>query len=142
MKMKEMKHVKGKKAGKILLYALSICPWCAKTKRLLDKMGIDYHYIYVDLLNGAKKEKVEKEVRRWNPRVSFPTLVINSDICIVGHQEEEIGKLYEKLNSEAESAGYHLNPDIEFTKALVKGLADKRAEIWLLGVPVQAGGEQ
>jgi len=35
---------------------------------------------------------------------------------------EEVDKLYEKLNSEAESAGYHLNPDIEFTKALVKGL--------------------
>jgi len=88
--MKEMKHVKGRKVGNVMLYALSTCPWCAKTKHLLDEMGIDYYYVYVDLLNGAKKEKAEEEVMRWNPRLSFPTLVINNRKCIVGHQEEEI----------------------------------------------------
>lgn len=36
--------------------------------------------------------------------------------------QAEIDKLYERLNKEAESAGYHLNPDVEFTKALVRGL--------------------
>jgi ferredoxin-thioredoxin reductase catalytic subunit len=35
---------------------------------------------------------------------------------------EEIDKLYERLNNEAEAAGYHLNPDTEFTRELVKGL--------------------
>lgn len=34
----------------------------------------------------------------------------------------EIDRLYQRLNSEAEAAGYHLNPDVEFTKDLVKGL--------------------
>jgi ferredoxin-thioredoxin reductase catalytic chain len=36
--------------------------------------------------------------------------------------QAEIDRLYEKLNHEAEAGGYHLNPDIEFTKALAKGL--------------------
>jgi ferredoxin-thioredoxin reductase catalytic subunit len=35
---------------------------------------------------------------------------------------DEISRLYEKLNREAESSGYHLNPDIGFTKELAKGL--------------------
>lgn len=35
---------------------------------------------------------------------------------------EEIDRLYERLNREAEEGGYHLNPDIEFTKDLVRGL--------------------
>jgi ferredoxin-thioredoxin reductase catalytic chain len=35
---------------------------------------------------------------------------------------DEIDKLYETLNREAESGGYHLNPDIEFTRELIKGL--------------------
>lgn len=35
---------------------------------------------------------------------------------------EKVDKLYAKLNQEAESSGYHLNPDVEFTKDLVKGL--------------------
>ena len=33
--------------------------------------------------------------------------------------DEEIQKLYERLNREAEEGGYHLNPDVEFTKDLV-----------------------
>lgn len=35
---------------------------------------------------------------------------------------DEIDKLYYKLNGEAEAGGYHLNPNIMFTKELVKGL--------------------
>jgi ferredoxin-thioredoxin reductase catalytic chain len=36
--------------------------------------------------------------------------------------QAEIDGLYAKLNTEAEAGGYHLNPDVEFTKALVNGL--------------------
>ncbi len=36
--------------------------------------------------------------------------------------QAEIDKLYERLNREAEAGGYHLNPDIKFTKELLKGL--------------------
>jgi ferredoxin-thioredoxin reductase catalytic subunit len=33
-----------------------------------------------------------------------------------------VEKLYTKLNTDAEKSGYHLNPDVEFTKSLVIGL--------------------
>jgi ferredoxin-thioredoxin reductase catalytic chain len=36
---------------------------------------------------------------------------------------EEIDKLYERLDREAVEGGYNLNPDREFTRALVEGLA-------------------
>jgi ferredoxin-thioredoxin reductase catalytic subunit len=36
--------------------------------------------------------------------------------------QAEIDRLYERLNREAEAGGYHLNPDIAFTKELIKGL--------------------
>ncbi|AKG53141.1 rubredoxin [Dehalogenimonas sp. WBC-2] len=35
---------------------------------------------------------------------------------------QTIEKHYQKLNTEAENGGYHLNPDMEFTKSLVEGL--------------------
>jgi len=35
---------------------------------------------------------------------------------------DEIDQLYIRLKKEAESAGYYLNPDIDFTKMLVKSL--------------------
>ena len=44
----------------------------------------------------------------------------------------DIDKLYDRLDSEAVAGGYHLNPDVEFTKELLKGLLtnDKRYGYW------------
>jgi ferredoxin-thioredoxin reductase catalytic subunit len=36
--------------------------------------------------------------------------------------KEEVDRLYKKLNEEAGSGGYHLNPDTDLTKKLVRGL--------------------
>ena len=36
--------------------------------------------------------------------------------------EERINKFYEKLKKDTEAGGYNLNPDIDFTKKLVRGL--------------------
>jgi glutaredoxin len=86
----DVKHVDGEKKGKIMLYAISTCVWCKKTKKLLGNLNVDYHYVDVDLLGERDREKVEKEVTKWNPLCSFPTLVINDEECVVGYEEEEI----------------------------------------------------
>lgn len=91
----EIKHVDGIRKGEVRLYALSTCVWCKKTKRLLNELGVEYHYIDVDLLNAAEREAVEKEVRRWNPACSFPTLVIDEQRCIIGYRDEEIREALE-----------------------------------------------
>lgn len=88
-------HVEGKNKGKILLYALSTCVWCRKTKRLLNEMGIEYSYIDVDLLTPAEKDKVTEEVRKYNPACTFPTIVIDDERSIKGYQEDEIKALGE-----------------------------------------------
>jgi len=36
--------------------------------------------------------------------------------------DKQINELAEQLNTDAESAGYHLNPDAEFTRDLARGL--------------------
>jgi len=85
-------HVSGKNAGHLVLYALSTCPWCKKTKKLLDDLGVEYDYADVDLLIGSEREEVINIVKKWNPRSSFPTLVINDSKCIVGFEEDQIRK--------------------------------------------------
>lgn len=86
----KIEHVKGENRGKILLYALSTCGWCKKTKNLLNKLGVEYSYIFVDLVDGNEKEEVMDDVKKWNPRCTFPTLVIRDEGCIVGYKEDEI----------------------------------------------------
>jgi len=84
-----MEHVKGKEAGQIMLYALSTCVWCKKTRALLDELGVAYDYEYVDLLQGAARTKAIAAVRQSNPRSSFPTLIAG-DRVIIGFKEDEI----------------------------------------------------
>lgn len=86
----EFKHIQGKDQGKIIMYALSTCIWCKKTKRLLDNLGVAYDYVDVDLLGEAEKDTAKDEMKKWNPKGSFPTLIFNDQTCVVGFNEEKI----------------------------------------------------
>ena len=90
--MSNVKHVGGEDKGKIFLYALSTCIWCRKTKRLLENLNVKYSYIFMDKIDGEEKEKRMDELEKWNPRTSFPTLVINDEKVIAGYNEDEIKK--------------------------------------------------
>ena len=83
-------HVAGKNKGKVMLYALSTCGWCKKTKALLNELGVEYDYTDVDLLKEEKQSATIKEITKFNPDCNFPTMVINSSKCIVGFKEDDI----------------------------------------------------
>ena len=123
-----VEHVNGKKKGKVMLYALSTCGWCARTKELLRTLGVEFDYVYVDMLDGKEQDEAMNEVEKWNPKGSFPTLVIRDEKGIVGFREDEIrealkvmtlivvdekevDRVYAILKKETESGGYFLNPD-------------------------------
>ena len=86
----KIEHVDGKNKGKIILYALSTCGWCRKTKEFLNGLGVEFSYIFVDLLEEQEKDEIMEDVIKWNPRRSFPTVIINDEKCIVGYKEDQI----------------------------------------------------
>lgn len=88
-------HKDGEDHGDIMLYTLSTCVWCRKLKRWLNQNGLAYSYVDVDLEKGKEKEAVLEEVRRWNPKCSFPTAVINGKDCLVGFKPEKLKELIE-----------------------------------------------
>jgi glutaredoxin len=83
-------HISGIDRGKVVMYGLSTCVWCKKTKKLLTDLGVDFDFIYVDKLEGEEENQAVDEVRRFNPSTSFPTTVINGEKAIVGFKEREI----------------------------------------------------
>lgn len=85
-----VEHVNGKNRGTIMLYALSTCGWCAKTKDLLRQMGVEFDFAYVDLLEGKEQDDAMTIVEKFNPNGSFPTLVIDNRKAIIGFREQEI----------------------------------------------------
>ena len=73
----------------IKIYTLSTCSHCKATKKFLDKCQVQYEFQDVDLLQGKERAAILEDVKKWNPRCSFPTIIIG-DKVIVGYKEEEI----------------------------------------------------
>jgi len=86
----KLEHVNGENKGKVTLFALSTCGWCKKVRMLLEDLEVEYDYNYVDLTSGDEREEAVKELEKFNPDVSFPTLVINDSEVIIGFEKEEI----------------------------------------------------
>ncbi|HPB55468.1 MAG TPA: glutaredoxin family protein [Candidatus Aminicenantes bacterium] len=83
-------HQEGIDRGKVLLFTLSTCIWCRKTKRLLEELKVAYDYIDMDLLEENEQQEADRVLERWNPRLSYPTLVINDEEVILGFKEDQI----------------------------------------------------
>jgi len=86
----DVKRVSGEKRGDLMLYALSTCGWCKKTKALLEELHVEFSYLDVDLVDKTNRADVMDEIRKWNPACSFPSLVVDNSLCIVGYDEKKI----------------------------------------------------
>jgi len=75
----------------IKMYTLSTCSHCKAAKKFLDDCIVKYEFTDVDILSGEERAAVLEDVKKINPRCSFPTTVINDQV-IVGFQEDKIRK--------------------------------------------------
>jgi glutaredoxin len=75
----------------IKIYSLSTCSHCRATKRLISECGVQYEFTDVDLLDGEERKAILEDIKKLNPRCSFPTIIIGETV-IVGYKEEEIKK--------------------------------------------------
>lgn len=73
----------------VKLYTLSTCSHCKATKKLLNKHDVQYEFTDVDKVEGEERTAIVEEVKKWNPNISFPTIIIG-DRVIVGFKENEI----------------------------------------------------
>lgn len=73
----------------VKIYALSTCSHCKTTKKLLDDCTVQYDFTDVDLMNGEEKQAVIEDIKKINPRCTFPTIIIGNKV-IVGYKEDEI----------------------------------------------------
>ena len=95
-----MPEKRGKVAGthdthRVMFYGLSTCVWCKKARKLLEDHDVAFEFVYVDLLEGEEKEAAKAEMCEYNPKESFPTIVIDGERCIVGYKPDEIKKASE-----------------------------------------------
>ena len=76
-------------SAKVKIFTLSTCSHCKATKKFMQDNGIPFDCVDVDLLQGADREKILREVEKYNPQRSFPTIIIG-DTIIIGFRESDI----------------------------------------------------
>jgi glutaredoxin-like protein NrdH len=89
-------RVPGKnKKHKVLIYALSTCAWCKKTKQLMNDNNIEYEYIDIDLCNSKEQEEIKKDITKRGGSIGFPCIIIDNKKLITGFREDKIREALE-----------------------------------------------
>jgi len=73
----------------VYIYTLSTCSHCKSTKKFLSECNVEYDFIDVDLLDSEERKAILEDVKKLNPKCSFPTIKIGDQV-IVGFKEKEI----------------------------------------------------
>ena len=75
---------------RVLVYAISTCAWCKRTKKLLIDNDIEYEYVDVDLCSEEDRRKISNDILSRGGRLSYPTILIDDRIMITGFHEDRI----------------------------------------------------
>ncbi|MFO7278402.1 MAG: glutaredoxin 3 [Pseudomonadota bacterium] len=54
---------------KVVMYATSWCPYCARARRLLKSKGVEFEEIDIDERPEARAEMIERSGRRTVPQI-------------------------------------------------------------------------
>ena len=73
----------------IKVFSLSTCSHCRATKKFLGECNVQYEFTDVDLLQGEERAAILEDVKKLNPRCSFPTIIIGEKV-IIGYKEDQI----------------------------------------------------
>lgn len=73
----------------IKVFSLSTCSHCKSVKKLLSECTVKYEFVDVDMLEGDERKAILEDVKKFNPKCSFPTIIIGEKV-IIGYKEDKI----------------------------------------------------
>ena len=88
-------------SAKVRIYALSTCSHCAQAKEFLDERKVAYDPVSVDFMSGDERTQTLDALRKLNPALTFPTIVVGEKV-IVGFRREEIASALKEAGLETE----------------------------------------
>jgi glutaredoxin-like protein NrdH len=72
----------------VLVYALTTCPWCRKTKQWFADARVPFESVDVDALSGDEQDAAAEKAYALSGGRRFPVVVINGEV-IVGHNPDK-----------------------------------------------------
>lgn len=85
-----VKIVGENKKHRVLLYTLSTCAWCKRTKKFLRDNNIEYEYVDVDLCDEVDRRKIHSDIKRRGGSFTYPTIIVDDDVLITGFSEDQL----------------------------------------------------
>lgn len=79
---------------KIVIYALSTCLWCRKTKKYFEEKGLPYESVEYDKLDDKQQTEVIKHIKACGGTGSFPFVKIDG-ACVQGFNPEDFDRALE-----------------------------------------------
>ena len=75
--------------AKVKIYTLSTCSHCTQAKEFLDERNVPYDPVNVDFMSGDERTQAMDTLRKLNPAITFPTVIIGEKV-VVGFRREEL----------------------------------------------------
>jgi glutaredoxin-like protein NrdH len=79
----------------VLMYALSTCMWCHRTKDWLQHHAVAYEYIDVDLQDRLTKHAIIQDILARGGHLTYPTIIIDDTRLIQGFHPENLTEALE-----------------------------------------------
>lgn len=78
----------------VVIYALSTCPWCKKSKSFFKEKNIPFEFIEYDKVSKEEQQKIREVCSAHGETIAFPFVVIGDDV-VVGYNPQKYTKLLE-----------------------------------------------
>jgi glutaredoxin len=82
---------------KVVVYALSTCPWCRKTKQFLKDNKIEFEFVDYDLAKEKEQERILSKMKRFGGGSSFPFVIVGEE-AVEGYDPERLSQLLDILD--------------------------------------------
>ncbi|MEM2942182.1 MAG: glutaredoxin family protein [Candidatus Bathyarchaeia archaeon] len=81
-----------RKIKKVVMYTLSTCPWCRKTKQFFKERNIPFEYVDYDLASEEEQERIREEMLKYGGSTAFPFVKVGEEV-IIGYNPERYAEL-------------------------------------------------
>lgn len=79
-------------APKIVRFSLSTCGFCLNIKKMVDDLKVSFTLLQVDEMENDERKRAMKDLRKKNPKCSFPTVLVRDEV-MVGYKVQEIKEI-------------------------------------------------
>jgi len=77
---------------KVVIYALSTCPWCMKAKKYFREHDVPCEATDYDKADEATQQAIKADCKKHGEEMSFPFVIID-DNAVVGYAPEKYARL-------------------------------------------------